>query len=101
MLPDQPELADRLNSELIQVATQQDLAFYMSLVSLNHFSREALRESVLKSKAFATLAESAGEAASIIENFLNGDYSQFYLQLKHIRALLKYDPFFGEHAKCH
>lgn len=100
VLPDQPELSDKLNSELSQVATQQDLAFYMCLVSLHHFDREVLREKVLKSKSFSMLAESAGEAASIIDNYLNGDYSQFYLQLKHIRALLKYDPYFGEHAKC-
>lgn len=100
VIPDQPELADRLNGELSQVSTLQDLAFYMSLVSLHHFSRDALREQVLKSKSFAMLAESAGEAATIIDNYLNGDYSQFYLQLKHMRALLKYDPYFGEHAKC-
>ena len=100
-LPDQPELAERLTKELGEVATMQDLAFYLQLSALMYYDREALREVVLKSKSFSMLSEFAGEAATMIENYLNGDYSQFYLKLKHIRALLKYDPYFGEHAKGH
>ncbi len=62
---------------LSEITTQVDLAYYISLLTLQSYEREALKNVVLKSNNFISLSQTAPNAFTVIENYLNGNYKEF------------------------
>ena len=83
-------------SEMVQV---KDLAFYVTLCSLQSLTRSEIKTHILSASGFKNLMESMGDGSNstvdVIENFLNGRYMDFQRQIASIAAQLKFDLYFG------
>ena len=82
-------------SQLSQVVTPKDLSYYLTLTALYSLSRKEIKEQILSSSNFKNLMEITPETTDIIENFLNGKYTQFQHSLSQIALSLRLDLFFG------
>lgn len=82
-------------SALTQFATTQDLAYYIILTSLQSLSRSELKKLILSASYYSSLMEAAPSASDLIENFLNGRYTEFQQSLVQVVSHLHFDPFFG------
>lgn len=83
------------NSEINQVCTVQDVAFYTTIYALNHLSRQDLKDKVIASSKFKAHAESVPELSEIIEHYLNGRYDEFNQCLGRIHEHLRFDTVLG------
>lgn len=80
---------------LLKLVSFKDLAYYLTLTSLYSLNRKELKQIILTSSNLKNLQEIAPDSADIIENFLNGRYTEFQASLSKISSQLKYDMFFG------
>lgn len=80
---------------LLQILTPVDLAYYVTLTSLYSLGRKELKDSIIGASNFKNLMEVAPQTQDIIEDFLNGRYSEFLTALNQVATALRYDMFFG------
>jgi hypothetical protein len=62
---------------LLKTVSFKDLAYYLTLTSLYSLNRKELKQIILTSSNLKALQEIAPDSADIIENFLNGRYTEF------------------------
>jgi len=69
--------SEEFEKSLSEIITINDLSYYICLSALMSCTRKELKNTVLKSANFVLLTGSVNETAVIIEQFLNGNYSEF------------------------
>jgi len=97
MLTSMPSLTISAGSDLANMLTSEELAFYTVLICLYSMTRNDIKTKVLKSSSVLSLLDMQPETSEIFENYLNGHFEKFQSQLNVIEKKLKFDQFFGEH----
>jgi len=66
------------------VISRKDLALYAIILSLSEMNRTEIKARVLKNAKVKEMMEAYPEASNIFENFLNGHFEAFQLQMSAI-----------------
>jgi hypothetical protein len=64
-------------SDINNLLTPSDLAFYITLSSLLVLNRKEMKDNIISSSKFKSLLDSVPEISDILEHFLNGRYMEF------------------------
>jgi polyhydroxyalkanoate synthesis regulator protein len=84
--------------DFARVLSKKDLALYTIVLALSELNRLEIKDKVLKNPMIAQIIEYYPDASNIFEDYLNGKFESFQLQMNEIERHMQFDLNFGRHT---
>lgn len=79
-----------------QIIVPRDIAIYVCLGALKHFTRAQIQERILRNPKFKKFLELTPELRSVLQHYHRSEYRECFALLDSLRGRLKLDVFIGK-----